>query len=563
MKLAENLIIDPVDYVNQGNSFIGIRNSGKTHGAMKTAEELMDAHMPIVAFDPTGIWHNLRIGIEGNTGYPIIVVGGFYADIPLVKDTAVETCRQVMKAALETRASVVFDLKHKETSTKTIWRNIVLAVVELLNEENMSYGLRHVYIEEAAEFIPQKINPGGQFVYSAIESMARMGRNFGLGYTLINQRAEEISKAIFEICDQVFIFRQAGKNSLTSIDKWLDKRGIKGTVPLEELPRLAAGECFSVNEKEELKCKFLPKKTFHPDPKKQNQEMPQYVHTMDRQDLINKIMDSLAEQEEPEKKKSAPHASDKKIKELEDVIHHLKSMIDDKNVELRQLRTVVGAVTAAIATVNGQPIENVPTLDRWNGTMERTSESGEKKMVKVEKHMNIPDVQLQIAEEVEQQLEEKAKTKPAQTVTAGLRMLRACAMFPTGISRKKMCLIAGVKSSGSTYRSGMAWMRREAYITENGDTVHITKLGMMEAGPIEIPTDLVIYWKKLLSGSAQRALIALNKVHPHTITRNQLAGMINTEPSGSTMRAVMAILRKSNIIQENGQNIKLSPELKS
>jgi hypothetical protein len=47
---------------------------------------------------------------------------------------------------------------------------------------------RHIFLEEAAEFAPQRIGHDQGSIYAEIEKLARMGGNAGLGYTLINQR---------------------------------------------------------------------------------------------------------------------------------------------------------------------------------------------------------------------------------------------------------------------------------------------------------------------------------------------------------------------------------------
>jgi hypothetical protein len=79
-------------------------------------------------------------------------------------------------------------------------------------------------LEEAAEFVPQRIGPDQGSVYAEIEKLARMGGNASLGYTLVNQRAEEVNKAVLELCDCLFLHRQKGRNSLTALSKWLGHR---------------------------------------------------------------------------------------------------------------------------------------------------------------------------------------------------------------------------------------------------------------------------------------------------------------------------------------------------
>ena len=72
-----------------------------------------------------------------------------------------------------------------------------------------------------------------------------MGGNAGLGYTLINQRAEEINKAVLELCDCLFLHRQKGRNSLVALSKWLDvaDAGNRKEV-IRSLPMLGQGRCW-------------------------------------------------------------------------------------------------------------------------------------------------------------------------------------------------------------------------------------------------------------------------------------------------------------------------------
>ena len=288
--LAPGFSLNPIDYANQGNTILGIRGSGKTYAGTKIAEGLLDHSIPIVGFDPTGVWPYLRNGVNGHPGYPVVVAGGLAPDIELTVDNAT----RVLRAALEEGVSIIFDLKGYATANKGKWVKIISDCVEVLMEINLPYGLRHVFFEEAAEVVPQRpgIDVGAKIVYARIESMARMGRNYALGYTLVNQRAEEINKAIFEICEQVLVFRQAGKNSLKSIRDWLDHRGMEGDkikAFLSSLPKMPNGECWVVNQDEELQVKIGAKNTFHPDPKKGLTALPKSASKSDTSKFIARM----------------------------------------------------------------------------------------------------------------------------------------------------------------------------------------------------------------------------------------------------------------------------------
>jgi hypothetical protein len=261
MKLSSKLIIDPIEYASQGNAILGIRDSGKTYTGTYLAEQLFDAKIPFIAFDPIGVWRNLKIGKKG-AGYPVVVAGD-NGDLPLTANTAAD----IVRAAMTENVSLVIDLYSMHLS-KADWKKIVEQSIRLLLYENKPHGLRHIFIEEASEFVPQIVRPDEGRVYAEIEKLARMGGNASLGYTLINQRAEQINKAVLELCDCLFLHRQKGRHSITALGKWLDAADATNTKEiLNSLPSLSQGECWVwlQGSHEPVRIKMPEKKTVHPD----------------------------------------------------------------------------------------------------------------------------------------------------------------------------------------------------------------------------------------------------------------------------------------------------------
>jgi hypothetical protein len=153
------LKIDPIQLGSQGNGILGIRDSGKSYTASYLAERLFEADIPFIAFDPIGIWRFLRVPGQqrGGKGYPVVVAGGKEGDLPLTETGAPE----IVRAAMRNGVSLVIDLFDIKLS-KAAWRRIVTQCVRVLLHENQAHGLRHVFLEEAAEFIPQKPNDWGR-----------------------------------------------------------------------------------------------------------------------------------------------------------------------------------------------------------------------------------------------------------------------------------------------------------------------------------------------------------------------------------------------------------------
>lgn len=248
---------------SQGNAILGIRDSGKSYTAIKIAEMFFEAGIPFVAFDPIGRWRFMRVPGPGR-GYPVVVAGGAAADLPLTSENA----PKIVRAAMEAGVSLVVDLYDIEIS-KADWRKIVGEAVRVLLYENGRHGLRHIFIEEAAEFAPQRVGPEQGRVYAEIEKLARMGGNARLGYTLINQRAEEVNKAVLELCDNLFLHRQKGRNSLNALSKWLDLAEVKpgSKTIIKTLPTLPQGECWTwmAGTNRPVQIKVPTKNSFEPD----------------------------------------------------------------------------------------------------------------------------------------------------------------------------------------------------------------------------------------------------------------------------------------------------------
>src|SRR5690606_5559778 len=112
---------------------------------------------------PIGVWRYLKVGQKGHPGYQVVVAGDS-GDLPLTPESAVN----IVRAAMRENIPLVIDLYSMKLS-KADWRKIVEESIRLLLYENKPCGLRHVFIEEAAEFCPQRVGPESGRVYAEIE----------------------------------------------------------------------------------------------------------------------------------------------------------------------------------------------------------------------------------------------------------------------------------------------------------------------------------------------------------------------------------------------------------
>lgn len=389
IKFSDTISIDALEYAVQGNAILGIRESGKSYTAGYVAEQLMSAGIAILVFDPVGIWKNLKFAEHGE-GYPVVVAGGDETSDIIINE---DNCVQVMDAAIKSGISLVVDFFSPALSVKAKWIRISEKMVTHLMLHNASHNVRHIFIEEAAQMIPQKIQPQHGRLYAIMEEIARMGRNAGLGYTLINQRAEEVNKAVLEITALTILHKQNGKNSLTSIEKWLRLMDIVNTGDMmRSLPKLQKGECWIVGAEFDppVKVKVPAKKTYHPDPKlrfKSQGKLPETIKAVDISAFVHqlKAVLQIADEEKEVVKKGgnnnkAYEELEKKFSELQQQYATLYNRYDDmvgenqalqdqlqhhpaivENVALRlHLTTVLGI----LQTLNSDTQKVIPELQQ-------------------------------------------------------------------------------------------------------------------------------------------------------------------------------------------------------
>lgn len=306
--LIDDFAIEEIDYAIRGNTLLGIKETGKTYGAMWFAERLMDDGIPIVAIDPSGVWRYLQVGKDGHPGYPVVVVGD-NADLPLSVDTA----GNIMRAAMEEGVSVVFDLFSPHLS-KSDWRRIVTDVATVLLFDNLPFGVRHVFLEEAKDYVPQNVYD--KLAYSAVEKLMRVGGNAKVGITLISQRAEGINKEVLELCEGMVLFKQTGRNSITNVAKWLAQMGFENQNEiLNSIHLLGKGHCWYIDENHPPALLKIPeKKTIHPDRRasmahavpKISVDVSSFVARMNKslhqQEVANDVRTNIENKRRPKKK---------------------------------------------------------------------------------------------------------------------------------------------------------------------------------------------------------------------------------------------------------------------
>ena len=551
------------EFASQGNAILGIRDSGKSYTATCLAEQLLIAGIPIVAFDPIGIWRYLRVPGTG-AGFPVVVAGGEHGDLPLTPESAPE----IVRAAMRENVSLVLDL-YSMALSKADWKRIVEASVRVLLYENRAHGLRHIFIEEAAEFAPQRIGPDQGRVYAEIEKLARMGGNSMLGYTLINQRAEEVNKAVLELCDCLFLHRQKGRNSLAALAKWLDIADAKnGAKIIKSLPQLGQGECWvwPAGTDQPKLVKIPTKRTFHPNRRMTRAQINAGVPAapVDVAAFVGSLKAVLAA--EPGANESPSTKARRHIVTEPDPEALQASFA--KGFEAEYLRGWEDGCTAgydeAVIAFTGdltqfiderragmRPGKNPVKTPRVAGAEPESCKT-------VENYSNsIPAATPML---------DRSSIPRHRGKGAEMRVLKVLAQRqPAALTTAQWATLAILKKSGGTWSTYVSRLKTAGYVERDGDRWRITPAGIRAAGQVpRAPRpgpELIASWKASIGGGAARMLDVLVSVYPNASDRANLADRLNMAASGGTFLTYLSRLKSNGLVTVQGRKIRASEAL--
>lgn len=558
--------IDAVAYGISGNAILGIKDSGKSYAATYIAERLFDAGIPFTTFDPTGIWRFMRVPGKGH-GYPVVVAGGEDADLPLTVAGAPE----IVRAAMRNGVSLIIDLFDRKLS-KADWRRIVTSCTRTMVYENKPHGLRHVFLEEAAEFIPQKVLDGE--VYAEVEKLARMGGNSRLGYTLINPRSQEVNKAVLELCESVLLFRQRGKNALENMEKWLAIAGgaDKQKDIMASLPDLATAHCWAWiggdKPQPPVLIKVQTKNSFHPDRRLlRGDDDAVQKKAVDVSTFVEGMKTTLVKVEE-ELKANDPKALRAHIAELERKVSFLERpalwvqpQIEYRNDPDAERRGYVrGTADTALqfrswltkTTAKANEFTEM-ALDAFNDVASDLKESGP-----------LPPHNVRPGTPERKAIQPRAKPSPVaggdgnlspalQKVLDAIAWWRKIGFEP--IERARASVVAGYSPKASTFGVYIAELVKLGLVEVSPGRVALTAAGLEQANAPTATTaaELRDMAKALLSPQEARVFDAVYDQYPKEIRRADVAEAVGLSPSASTCGVYIAGVAAYGIIENAGR----------
>lgn len=378
----------PINSATKAFAALAKRGAGKTYLGGVMAEEFYNNGIPFVAVDPIDVWYGLKLSANGKEkGLPVVVFGKEHADIPLTREMGREIARAIVK---ENVSCVISTFGMPKTQQRYL---IAEFAEELLNINNTP---RHILIEEAHEFLPQRVFGGLGTVFNAVSNLIVMGRNRGLGVTLLNQRAATLNKDVLTQVDAIIALRSVGPQDKKALAAYAEHYGTeqdeKFNQFIDSLPGLPTGEGW-IWSPEFLgkfeRIKIRKRETFHPDREKIGEEfvMPVLDQT-DVQSFIAKFSKSLEKgKTKSDKKIVVPAIETVEPQSLIALRNEYESKLLQKDVEIRKLLSLMEQVKNILGEQSGNGQSQVINVSRNPNSnlqfwLDKTGKGGEGKIFK-------------------------------------------------------------------------------------------------------------------------------------------------------------------------------------
>jgi hypothetical protein len=447
----------------------GKKGAGKTYAAAVWVEQLLLNKVPVIVLDPVGRWWDLGVNADGKSpGFPIAVIGGRHGQIPLTPDMGAAISRYVAEKHVPT----VVDLSDQSKNT---WRRVVADFCDQLFAINDAPV--HVILEEAPEFIPQRFFGDQAVVFGAVDRLVRLGRNRGIGITLIGQRLQTTNKDSLSQVDMLTVMRLIDPQGRKAAREWVVAKGEEERADafVDALTSLKTGTGY-IWSPEWLET-FVPvafnrRITYHFDAERTLSEtgaaiqVAQAVDANELQRLFSKFQEKTIEPAAGTKGKVAP-AITRQISDLKRENASLKSALEaaqaqaisDEEIETRIQRAVAQAtddMQARIAQYSGfvnQFIQMAQTITDANGTSAEPAR-----------------VMTGVPAAVRAFVEKQTSFFGSRTVTNVLTVLGDnFARFPDGMTSEEIATEANYDPRGGRFQDTLRLLTKRRVIIRNGE----------------------------------------------------------------------------------------------
>jgi hypothetical protein len=489
-----------------------------------------------VALDSAGVWYGLRLAPDGKgPGLEIPIFGGLRGDVPITPGSGALVADVIVD---QTLTAIVDTSQFEHDSEKN--RFVADFAARLFFRKKASPSAIHVFLEESQEYLPQNIQKGEERMLHHLTRMIRIGRNFGIGASMITQRPQDVNKKALYQAEVVLAFQLTGPLEIDAVAYWTKEKGFKDDLRAI-LPKLEVGHAHlwsPVLLKANREIHISPRKTF---PAGQTPKVGAKV-TVRARDLkpleIEALMQQMAATIELAKADD-PKALKQRIAELEMAAKKVK--VSNDTGEIAKLRGELARAHASRKELEADVVELKKVIEKarlalaialpaQSALPTETDSQAIKEQRPIPARIGKPEP-VQYHRDTAQGRE----ARQGGELPKGERVILTAIAQHTeeGVSREQLTVLTGYKrSSRDTYLQRLA---ARGLTVENGDGIQATPEGIEALGDRfqPLPTGAALrehHLHKLPAGEREVLRVVLGS-YPESITRDEISEAVGYKRS--------------------------------
>jgi len=548
LHIAEDLAL-PLNAVTQTFAFMARRGAGKTYSASKMCEEMLGHRAQVIVLDPVGTWWGLRMLADGVTPspYEIPVFGGLHGDLPLEPASGAFLADLVVDRGL----SAVLDVSMLRKGDRK--RLATEFAEELFHRAKSARAPLHLFIEEAQVFVPERVGADETRMAGAFEDIIRLGRNFGIGATLISQRPQSVNKEVLNQTECLFVLQISGAHERKAIGDWITYHSLNPRELCQDLPSLPQGTAWVWSPQWlgiTKKVRIGAKRTYNASATPEVGAAPLERVQLQPLDLnqIRAAMADLVEQAED----NDPKALKRRIADLERQLSERPAAEPIRvevpvpvifNGDLDRLQSVAETILTEVRRVQGspvlaptQPVIQPPTRPAPTPTHPSTHPP-------IQAKPNRPDPEPENGPEAR-------LSGPQQRILDTLATFEGLGL--DHVSKSNVAVFAGQSPKSSGYDNNLSRLRTLGLISYPASKkLALTPLGKTRARAGErfrSRKDLHDAWCAQVSGPQARIIRALISYYPHALSKEDLAEQSDQSPTSSGYDNNLSALRSLGLL---------------
>lgn len=572
LALADGLRLPIDDAATQTYGFIARKGAGKTYAAGKLTELLLDAGVQVVILDLVGNWYGLRLAADGKgDGFDIPVLGGLRGDIPMNAAAG----ELVADLVADTGRSVILDLSQFSKGERKKFATAFGERLWARKKAELDPTPLHLVIEESQLIIPQVVRGDDARMVGIFEEIVRLGRNYGIGVSLISQRPQSVNKEALTQVECLVVLQVNGTPERKALREWIVDKGLDVDL-LRELPSLPVGTAY-VWSPQWLgilqKVTIGRKRTYDASatPTVGRRRASRELKPLDLASLQERMASVIAKAQATD-----PKALQAKVRDLErqlaqrptetvervvEKIVEVPVVTDAQIGELRtvaeraatmgaQLLDLANTITAQLATV--RPTTGVrPNVDRPGPSSEDRRRQPVARKVDT---LNVSSNAGETARSVNRPAPTEGVTAPQQRILDALATFEALSL--RDVDKSNVAVFADASPTSSSFTNNLGRLRSMGLVDYPvSGRVALTEAGQAQAAPTERIASLDqlhAAWYAKLPNPQVRILAELVAAYPNPIDKVDLASFAQQSPTSSSYTNNLGRLRSLGLVTKKG-----------